>query len=84
MSISLIKVLSCSIFIAEKHNNMILASLLKDHTKTCVNKTQFIFILMLVLCYKKHNIYENNMSFQLLDRYIYIYGNQLFLHFLYN
>ena len=84
MSVSLIKILSCSIFIAQKQNNNILTMLLKDYAKTQVNKTQFILILMLTLCYQNNNIYKDQVFYQILDKYIYIYRNQLCKYFLYN
>ena len=84
MSISLIKVLSCSIFIANKYNNKILVILLKDYAKTRVNKTQFLFILMLAICYEDNHFFKDDIIYKILDRYIYIHGNKLCKHFLYN
>ena len=42
MSISLIKILSCSIFIAELQNKKNLAILLKDYAKSRVSHQHFI------------------------------------------
>ena len=77
MSISLIKILSCSIFIAQQQNNKILTILLKDYTRTHVSSNQFIFILMLVVCYKDNNIFINDNFYKILDIYIYMFGNYL-------
>jgi hypothetical protein len=84
MSISLIKILSYSIFIAEKQKKSILVILLKDYAKTKVNKTQFIFILMLIVCYEENNIFINNKVYQLLYKYIEIYENQICKQLLYS
>ena len=43
MSFSLIKIISCAIFIAEKNNNKILTMLLIDYAKTRLSKSQYIF-----------------------------------------
>ena len=59
MSISLIKILSCAIFIAERNKNKILTILLKDYAKARMSKSQFIFILLLVVCYRENNIFIN-------------------------
>ena len=77
MSISLVKILSCSIFIAQKQNKKILATLLKDYAKTQVNNTQFIFILMLIVCYEDNNIFINDTFYKILEKYIDIFGNHL-------
>lgn len=77
MSFSLVKVLSCAIFIAQQQNNKILSVLLKDYAKTQVTQTQFIFIVMLVLCYKDNNIFRNDMLYNVLEKYIYVFGNHL-------
>ena len=77
MSTSLIKILSCSIFIAQQQNKKMLTILLKDYAKTLVNHTQFVFILILVLCYENHNIFINDTIYKILEKYIYIFGNNL-------
>lgn len=77
MSISLIKVLSCAIFIAKKNNNKILTILLKDYARETVSKTHFMFIILLVGCYEEKNIFENSSFYKLLDIYIKINGNKL-------
>jgi hypothetical protein len=84
MSVSLIKILSCSIFIAKQQNNKILSILLKDYAKTQVTQTQYIYIMMLVMCYEDNNIFKNDKFFRILDIYINIYGNHLCKFFLYN
>ena len=83
MSISLIKILSCSIFIAQKLDNKILVILLKDYAKVKVSKTHFIFILLLVACYKRDNIFEKTAFYKILDAYITIHGNKLSKYLLY-
>ena len=77
MSISLIKILSCSIYIAQHQNKKILTILLKDYAKTQVNYTQFLFILMLVARYEDNNIFINETFYKILEKYIYIFGNHL-------
>ena len=77
MSISLIKILSCAIFIAERNKNKILTILLKDYAKAKVSKSQFIFILLLVVCYKENNIFENEIFYKLLSIYIKLYSNNI-------
>ena len=86
MSASLIKILSFSIFFLEKQKKPILVILLKDYAKTKVTKTQFIFILILAICYKE-SINSNNINnnfFIFLNKYIEIYGNQICKHLLYS
>lgn len=83
MSISLIKVLSCAIFIAKKYNNKILTILLKDHAKDKLSKEHYIFVLLLVACYEKDNIFADWDIYKILDAYIYIHGNKLCKHLLY-
>ena len=75
MSVALIKILSCSIFIAETQDKKILAILLKDYAKTQVNKSQFLFILMLAICYKEYNIFQNHSFYKILSSYINSYTN---------
>ena len=77
MSGSLIKILSCSIYIAQQQNKKILTILLKDYAKTQVSHTQFLFILMLVLCYEDNNSFINDNFYKILEKYIYIFGNHL-------
>ena len=83
MSNSIIKILSCAIFIAQQQNKKILTILLKDYAKTKVTHTQYIFILILVICYENNNIFENYRFYQILDKYIYIFSNHLCKYFLY-
>jgi hypothetical protein len=83
MSASLIKILSYSIFIAERQKKPILVILLKDYAKTKVTKTQFIFILILAICYKE-NMNSNNKFYIFLSKYIEIYGNKICKHLLYS
>ncbi len=75
MSFSLIKILSCAIFIAERNNNKILTILLKDYAKMKATKSQFIFIMMLTICYRDKNIFENENFYKLLSIYINVYSN---------
>ena len=70
MQFSLIKILSSLIFIAETHNKIILTILLRDYVKSRVNKTQFIFIELLVYCYKEKNILLNDPVYKILEKYI--------------
>ena len=84
MSISQIKILSCAIFIAQQQNKKIFFILLKDYAEAKVTNTQFILILMLVICYEHNNIFRNDMFYQILDKYIYIFGNHLCKYFLYS
>jgi hypothetical protein len=77
MSISLIKILSCSIFIAELQNKKNLAILLKDYAKSRVTSQQFIFILLLTILYKKNNIFVNDNFYKILYRYIHLYEKEL-------
>ncbi len=56
MSISLVKILSYSIFIAEQQNNKILEILLKDYARTKITKPQFLFMLMLIVSYREKTI----------------------------
>jgi hypothetical protein len=83
MSISLIKILSCSIFLAQQQNKKILTTLLKDYAKSKVRPNQYIFILLLVVCYEDNNIFRDDRFYQILDKYIYIFGNYLCKYFLY-
>ena len=71
------RILSCSIFIAERHNNKILVILLKDYAKTKVTKSQFMFVLMLVVCYRENNIFINDNFYKLLSAYITVYSNSM-------
>jgi hypothetical protein len=77
MSFSLVKILSCAIFIAERNNNKILTILLKDYAKTKVTKSQFIFIMMLAICYRENNIYQNDSFYKLLLVYITLYSSSI-------
>lgn len=77
MSFSLVKILSCAIFIAERNNNKILTILLKDYAKTKVTKSQFIFIMMLAICYRENNIYQNDCFYKLLLVYITLYSSSI-------
>ena len=53
MKFSLIKILSITIFIAEKQNNKILSILLYDYAKTLLSKNQFILLHILIKYQKK-------------------------------
>ena len=75
MSVALIKILSCSIFIAEMQDKKILAILLKDYAKTRVNKSQFLFILMLAICYREYNTFRNHNFYKILSVYINLHAN---------
>lgn len=77
MSLSLIKILSCSIFIAETHKKKILVTLLKDYAKTKVSKSQFIFILVLAICYRENNIFINEKFYKILLAYITLYSSNM-------
>jgi len=83
MSISLIKILSCSIFIAKKKDNKILATLLKDYAKKKLSNIHYIFTLLLVGCLDKENIYSKYAFYKILDAYITVHGNKLCKHLLY-
>ena len=83
MSFSLIKVLSSCIFIAKRQNKTILAILLKDYAKTQVEPNQFIFILIMVMCYEKNNILLNDPLYKFIDKYISKYSNTLCKKLLY-
>ena len=84
MSISLIKILSLAIFISQQQNKQILTILLKDYAKTRVTRMQYIFILILVMCYTDNNIFRNDIFYQILDKYIYLFSNHLCKYFLYS
>ena len=77
MSFSLIKILSCAIFIAERNNNKILTILLRDYAKARMSKSQFMFILLLVVCYRENNIFINDNFYKLLSIYINIHSSNM-------
>ena len=83
MSLSLIKILSCSIFIAEIQNKKILALLLKDYARKKVSRQQFLFILLLTILYKKNNIFINDALYKLLYKYIYFQEKELYRQLLF-
>jgi hypothetical protein len=83
MSLSIIKILSCSIFIAEKQNNKILSILLKDFFKIQLPKKQYLFILFIVESLKDKNIFINDLFYKIIDIYIHHYGNRLSKYLLY-
>ena len=53
----------------------ILAILLKDYAKTRVNKSQFLFILMLAICYRECNTFRNHNFYKILSIYINLHAN---------
>jgi hypothetical protein len=77
MTHSFIKILSCSIFIAEMYNKKVLAMLLKDYARTKVTQSQFILILMLTSCYRENNIYRNDSLYKILVAYMEMYENSI-------
>ncbi|GAG56368.1 unnamed protein product [marine sediment metagenome] len=77
MSISLIKFLSYSIFIAEQQNNNILVLLLKDYARTRVTKMQFLFILMLIVSYRERALLIDNKLYKILFLYIDTYADSI-------
>jgi len=77
MSISLVKILSYSIFIAEEQNNSILAILLKDYARTRVTKIQFLFILILIVSYREKTISVDNKFYQIMSLYISSHANNI-------
>ena len=83
MYISLIKILSCALFIAEKQNKKILAILLKDYAKSQFSKREYLFLLILIHCYKENNIFINDKFYLLLNKYIYLFGNNICKYLLY-
>lgn len=84
MSYSLIKILSISIFVAKNLNHNILVTLLEDHTKSKVNKKQYIIVLMLVKSYEKKNILETKPIYKIINNYIKHFGDKLCQYLLYN
>ncbi len=71
MSISLVKILSYSIFIAEQQNNNILVILLKDYARTRITKTQFLFMLMLIISYREKTIdIDDDKIYKIMSLYI--------------
>ena len=78
MSTSLVKILSYSIFIAERQNNNILATLLKDYARARVSKLKFLFMLMLVASYKENTIsVDDDKYYRFLSLYINSNANQI-------
>lgn len=77
MSTFLVKFLSYAIFIAEQQNRKVLVLLLKDYARTKVTKTQFIFILMLLVSYKKNILLVNNEFYKVLFVYIDTHANNI-------
>ena len=51
--------------------------LLKDYARTKVTKTQFIFILMLLVSYKKNILLVNNEFYKVLFVYIDTHANNI-------
>jgi hypothetical protein len=71
MSLSLVKILSYSIFIAEQQNNNILVILLKDYARTRITKTQFLFMLMLIISYREKTIdIDDDKIYKIMSLYI--------------
>jgi len=71
MSLSLVKILSYSIFIAEQQNNNILVILLKDYARTRITKTQFLFMLMLIISYREKTIdIDDDKIYKIMSIYI--------------
>ena len=70
MKFSLIKILSITIFIAEKQNNKILSILLYDYAKTLLSKNQFILLHILIKCYEKKNIFLSHPFYNIIYYYI--------------
>ena len=83
MSLSLIKILSCCIFIAQEQNNKILAILIKDYAKTIITNKEFALLLFFVACYKKENIFKHQLFYRILDKYLDIYSNHICKHLIY-
>ena len=78
MTISLVKFLSYSIFIAERQHNNILVILLKDYARTRTTKFQFLLILIFVSSYKENsNSIENDKYYKFLFLYIKSNANQI-------
>jgi hypothetical protein len=77
MTTSIIKILSCSIYIAKQQNYKILEILLKDYVKNKYTKSQYLFIILLSACYKENNIFVNDSFYKILEKYIILFRNQL-------
>ena len=70
MKISIIKLLSLCILISKNQKNNILTMLFYDYSKTILTKSQVILLQILVKCYEKENIFEDNPMYQFLNHYI--------------
>ena len=78
MTISLVKFLSYSIFIAELQHNNILVILLKDYARARTTKLQFLLILMLVGSYRDNpNSINGDKYYRFLSLYIKSNANQI-------
>jgi hypothetical protein len=84
MSFSLIKVLSISIFVAQNQKHKILVSLLQDHTKTRLNKFQYMLVQLLIKSYNENNIFKEEEIYKLIDKYIQNNSTKLCQNLLYN
>ena len=83
MTISLIKILSITIFIAEKQQKKILTILLYDYAKSLISKNQFILLHILIKCYEKNNIFVTKPIYILINNYIENNSNTLCKNLLY-
>ena len=78
MTISLVKFLSYSIFIAEQQNNNILVILLKDYARAATTKLQFLLILVLVSSYRDNpNSINSDKYYKFIFLYIKSNANQI-------
>ena len=77
MSYLFIKLLSISIFIAEEQNHHILSILLEDYARKLLSLSQFILIKLLLISYKKKNIFKEDIYYKIIDEYIYKNSNHL-------
>jgi len=83
MTVSLIKMLSITIFIAEEQKKSILTILLYDYAKTLVSKKQFILLHILVHSYREKNIHIKKPLYGVIQSYIRNHGNHLCKNLLY-
>jgi hypothetical protein len=83
MSLSLIKLLSITIVIAQEQKNQILTTLLFDYAKTVITKKKLILFYLFIYSYKEKNILIDNSLYKFITNYVKYYGNHICKDLLY-
>ena len=77
MTLSLIRILSITIFIAQQQDNKILTILLYDYAKPLLSKKQFILLKILVVSYKENKLLMSQPLYLFINQYLIKHSNKV-------